>query len=1081
MLVSFFRGRFLKQFFRQVVSYAGFVSFTIFLTGASVFAQLDQFGQNKIQYKNFDWYFIQSKHFDIYFYPQEYYIAEFAAHAAEAAYAHHSALFHYDITNRIPIIVYDSHDDWQQTNVVSEYLEEGVGGVTEQFKNRVVVPFEGSYQLFRHVIAHELVHAIFNDMFYGGSVQSMIANNIMLQLPMWFNEGMAEYASLGWEMNSDMFMLDATVNEYIVPIDQLNGYFAYRGGQSIWWYIANRYGEQKIAEILSRIRSTRSVEQGFRSALGISLKELSKRWIQEQKIMYWPDVALFKRPEDFAKRLTDHKEMGNFYNTSPAISPQGDKIALISDKDDYMSIYLMNADNGKFIKKLVDGQTTKNFEELHLLTPALSWSPDGKKVAIAVKSGSHDAINIIDVQTDKVQEIPFRNLQGVFSVAWSPDGDRLAFVGDNNTQSDIYVYDLKNKVLANLTDDIFSDSDPSWSPDGKTIYFVSDRGDHLNTNEIPKNFKMWDYDFNRAHIYSIDVATRMIKQLTFSEIGEDTYPVAAPDGKHLYYVSDRTGISNLYYMDLATDSSRPVTNSISGIYQFSISKDGSRLAFSALENGGFDVFLLKNPSDHLLTDAQVPLTAFAKQLLSKFAVSTKKEETASESERSSQLIEKNKPASSDTATIDSSKVKNLYGKDIQVDLSNYVFGKASNADSLFSAPNFNDNFNIKGNIDSAGDYIAQKYKVNFTPDIIYGNAGYNTFFGVEGSTVMAFSDMLGNHQIYLLTNLLIDLKNSDYAFEYDNLSSRLNYSIQGLHIARFLYLTSPYDGLYDLYRFQSYGVTLGTSYPFDKFNRLESSVAWMSLTRENLDNTFEPSQDMNLVVPTVRYVHDNSFFGYIAPINGTRYYLSLYGTPKLGSQGISFATALLDYRDYIKLFGTFYTFAWRVFAGTSIGANPQEFFIGGTENWINAKFDGDFLPIRNAQDLEFLTPVVPMRGYDYNAKFGNNFSLVNMEFRFPMLGFLQAGPLPLFESLFGTAFIDVGSAWGYDWYGNYVKFQPFDHNADGNLETRDLLVGTGVGVRMAIFGFLLRLDIGWAYRIANFSPPHYYFSLGYDY
>jgi len=127
----------------------------------------ENFGQNKVQYRKFDWYFIQSKHFDIYFYPEEYYLAEFTASAAESAYTSISRDFHYDIVNRVPIIVYQSHNDWQQTNVVSEYLEEGVGGVTELFKNRVVVPFEGSYKLFRHVIHHELVHAVLNDMFYG--------------------------------------------------------------------------------------------------------------------------------------------------------------------------------------------------------------------------------------------------------------------------------------------------------------------------------------------------------------------------------------------------------------------------------------------------------------------------------------------------------------------------------------------------------------------------------------------------------------------------------------------------------------------------------------------------------------------------------------------------------------------------------------------------------------------------------------------------------------------------------------------------------------------------------------------------
>ena len=115
----------------------------------------------------------------------------------------------------IPLIVYNSHNDFQQTNVIDEYMEEGIGGVTELFKNRVVVPFEGDYKKFRHVIHHELVHAVMNDMFYGGSIQSIISNNISLQLPLWFNEGWRNTRRSSWDTNSDMFLRDATVHEYL--------------------------------------------------------------------------------------------------------------------------------------------------------------------------------------------------------------------------------------------------------------------------------------------------------------------------------------------------------------------------------------------------------------------------------------------------------------------------------------------------------------------------------------------------------------------------------------------------------------------------------------------------------------------------------------------------------------------------------------------------------------------------------------------------------------------------------------------------------------------------------------------------
>ncbi|MEK7671212.1 MAG: biopolymer transporter Tol, partial [Bacteroidota bacterium] len=331
-----------------------------------VFAQDGLFGKNKVQYTKFNWFYIQTDHFDIYFSEGGDKIAEFTAAAAESAYASISKSFRYQLVNRVPIIVTNSHNDFQQSNVVGEYLEEGIGGVTELFKNRVLLPFEGNYKQFRHVIHHELVHAVVNDMFYGGSIQSIIANNITLQLPLWFNEGIAEYEAQKWETDSDMFLRDATVHEYLPPINRLGGYFAYRGGQSLWWYIANKYGQQKIGDILNRIKSTRSVEAGFRGAVGLGLEELNERWQKEMKVIYWPDIAKREEPGDYARRLTEHKKDGNFYNTSPALSPQGDKLAFISDRSDYLDVFVMSTIDGKILDKVVDGQTTSDFEELKL-------------------------------------------------------------------------------------------------------------------------------------------------------------------------------------------------------------------------------------------------------------------------------------------------------------------------------------------------------------------------------------------------------------------------------------------------------------------------------------------------------------------------------------------------------------------------------------------------------------------------------------------------------------------------------------------------------------------------------------------
>src|SRR5690606_26564657 len=120
-----------------------------------------------------------------------------------------------------------------------------------------------------------------------------------------------------------------------------------------------------------------------------------------------------------------------------------------------------------------NGSTGSDFEELQILTPGLSWSPDGRKLAVSVKSGERDAIFIINVQNGDEKKLPVRS-NNISYVSWSPKGDKLAFVGMTDQESDIYTYDLNTGSVENLTDDIFSEMSPTWSPDGDHIFFTSD-------------------------------------------------------------------------------------------------------------------------------------------------------------------------------------------------------------------------------------------------------------------------------------------------------------------------------------------------------------------------------------------------------------------------------------------------------------------------------------------------------------------------------------------------------------------------------------------------------------------------------
>jgi len=194
---------------------------------ASHLAVGQSFGQNKVQYRNFNWSFITTSHFNIYFYGNGLDLAQFTAEKGEEAYEQISKHLRWTLRKRVPIIIYHSHNDFQQTNVILPYMQEGIGGVTELFKNRVVIPFEGDYEQFRHVIHHELVHAVINDMVYG-SAQNVYSGRVKLRVPLWANEGLAEYLSLNWDTQADMILRDLAVHEEMPTVEQLESFLAIR-------------------------------------------------------------------------------------------------------------------------------------------------------------------------------------------------------------------------------------------------------------------------------------------------------------------------------------------------------------------------------------------------------------------------------------------------------------------------------------------------------------------------------------------------------------------------------------------------------------------------------------------------------------------------------------------------------------------------------------------------------------------------------------------------------------------------------------------------------------------------------------
>ena len=158
-------------------------------------ASAQYFGRNKVQYKLLDFQVLKTEHFDIYFYPSERDGIDIAAKLAERWETRLERLLSHKLRGRQPLVLYGSHPDFEQTNVIQGELSEGTGGVTEPLRRRIILPLGGPLSDTDHVIGHELVHAFQYDM--TTSPSSAPGENGAERLPLWFIEGMAEYLSIG--------------------------------------------------------------------------------------------------------------------------------------------------------------------------------------------------------------------------------------------------------------------------------------------------------------------------------------------------------------------------------------------------------------------------------------------------------------------------------------------------------------------------------------------------------------------------------------------------------------------------------------------------------------------------------------------------------------------------------------------------------------------------------------------------------------------------------------------------------------------------------------------------------------------
>jgi hypothetical protein len=532
---------------------ARMVRFVFVLSVLSAFsvplqAQFFAFGQNKIQYRKLDWRIIRGAHVDLYYYPAEAELAPAALAYAEASYDTLAVQFGHDVAARIPLIVYASHTDFEQTNVLPFTPPEGLLGATDFLKRRVALPFRGNFAEFRHTLRHEMVHVFQLDLQSESYYQAPRSGRF--SFPLWWSEGLAELWSGGEDARDYMVLRDITLSGRLPTFRQLTyvtGGIVYPLGGRIHRWLADTYGDWRVPYMYKELNRHDTFEAAILATYGRTLNQLSEEFQLAMRRDFYPSVDSLAPLAVLGREITRLAIKPAYLPDSSGERPG--EVIYLSPASGYVTIYRKPVDGGRS-RTVVTAGRTADLESFHPFDSRMDASRAGY-LLFAARYGDRDALVIWDLKRRRMAgRYQFDRLVSILSPMWLADGQSIVFSGlSESGVSDLYRVRLPRGTLEPLTRDRFQDLDPSPDADGRRLVFASDRTSGGLDGAV--------------NVFMLDLSSGSITQLTRGD-WVDEAPSWGPDGR-IYFTSNRDGVLNVFSMD-SLGQGRRETSAWSGAF-----------------------------------------------------------------------------------------------------------------------------------------------------------------------------------------------------------------------------------------------------------------------------------------------------------------------------------------------------------------------------------------------------------------------------------------------------------------------------------------------------------------------------------
>ena len=1094
------------------------------------------FGRNRLQFKKFQWKFYQSKHFNTYVSQGGTDLGKFVSQVAEEELPSLEGFIEYSLEKRTDIIVYNSYDDYKQTNVGLGLDTKNEGGTTNLVNNKLVVYFDGNHTNLKRQIREGIAKVLTANILFGENIGEFASNQALLDLPVWLTDGYIAYAAEPWNTT-----LDDQLKEVMQAGDYTKFYsFAYKkpqlAGHAFWFYLAEKYKPENVTYFFYLARIYKSLNKASQKICKKKIKDVLADFMTFEQEKYENDVAKRRNNPKGSISVSEDVSENDYYRFQVNPNTRNNTYAEVEFKKGVYRVKLIDADGEEHT--LLERGVLTHQGDINPNYPIISWDVKGRDLLVIYWETGKTKMFVYDVVAGyKKDNQTIEYFDQILDASFMLDPNTVVLSAVKNGHSDIYTYKIEEREIKQITNDAFDDLNPTFVsfPNKTGIIFSSNRpnGNNMKDTTLPSRY--------RFNIFMVDILNngpgKQITQLTNMPHGNAYFPMQY-NTNHFTFVSDENGIANRWagffstqrngldtvykigdellrnptakeldstlavwqrqepdsigYYQAYKDSAFafPLTNYSNSILETRIAGNNGTISETKLDGDYKNLYKLKVNEDALRNrNIKLPLTTYMKSIVEadkgEEGKATIYKKGAAEDNKTNQTSDffqnefaDEKPDSTVASLIERSRL--AAKKD-----NNLSKSRLFNYDNRFMADKVS--AGVSNNI-LINRY--QQYMGGYGPVFLNNGANLNFNFNVGTSDIFEDIKFAGGFRLDFS-----DLASKDFFFSFINNKRMIDwgftyYRSNGVTVASlsgYPVLGRLYTNLYQL----------NFSLPINEVKSIRTNFAYRTDRTVTVadGNQLPPIPQMTLTNPDVEqqyllshieYVHDNTLNPSQNIWTGLRYkvYFDL-NTPFDVPQGIEKSTYNLGYdaRYYKPLYRNF-IWAVRGAADFSWGKEKIVYYLGGTDGWLNPKFNPN-----QPKDptYAFQSLAVNMRGYIQNIANGNNAIVFNSEFRLPVFSTFIDKPInnAFIRNFQVIQFFDLGTAWNGLYNGITRPTQTYTNGAVAvKIDAGGIgpfAAGYGFGMRSNLLGYFAKLDTAWPMKGFFLGKPIWYFSLGFDF